>query len=56
MPFKNCICNLKFNCEVIFNLFNLTGKTPLEFIHSIRMQRAVQLLEKNEMTVAEVAY
>ncbi len=37
-------------------LFSLTGQTPLEFIHSIRLQRAVQLLEKNEMTVAEVAY
>jgi AraC-like DNA-binding protein len=36
--------------------FSLTGQTPLEFIHSIRLQRAVQLLEKNEMTVAEVAY
>ncbi|MBC7888240.1 MAG: response regulator [Ferruginibacter sp.] len=37
-------------------MFSLTGKTPLEFIQSIRMQRAAQLLEKGEMTVAEVAY
>lgn len=37
-------------------LFSLTGKTPIEFIRSIRLQRAVQLLEKREMTVAEVAY
>jgi signal transduction histidine kinase/ligand-binding sensor domain-containing protein/DNA-binding response OmpR family regulator len=37
-------------------LFSLTGKTPIEFIRSIRLQRATQLLEKTEMTVAEVAY
>jgi DNA-binding response OmpR family regulator len=37
-------------------LFALTGKTPLEFIRSVRLQRAAQLLEKNELTVAEVAY
>lgn len=37
-------------------LFNLTGKTPIEFIRSIRLQRAAQLLRKREMTVAEVAY
>jgi len=37
-------------------LFALTGKTPIEFIRSIRLQRASQLLEKTEMTIAEVAY
>ena len=37
-------------------LFSLTGKTPIEFIRSIRLQRACQLLGKNELTVAEVAY
>lgn len=37
-------------------LFALSGKTPIEFIRAIRLQRAAQLLEKNEMTVAEVAY
>ena len=37
-------------------LFNLSGKTPIEFIRSIRLHRAAQLLEKNEFTVAEVAY
>ena len=34
----------------------LTGKSPLEFIRSIRMQHAAQLLEKSQLTVAEVAY
>ncbi|HEX6428427.1 MAG TPA: two-component regulator propeller domain-containing protein, partial [Niastella sp.] len=37
-------------------LFVLTGKTPTEFIRSVRLQRATQLLEKTKMTVAEVAY
>ncbi|MBC9914544.1 response regulator [Chitinophaga varians] len=34
----------------------LTGKSPLEFIRSIRLKRAAQLLEKSGMTVAEIAY
>jgi AraC-like DNA-binding protein len=33
-----------------------TGKTPIEFIRSVRLQRAAQLLEKTKKTVAEVAY
>lgn len=34
----------------------LTGKSPLEFIRSIRLKRAAQLLEKSGMTIAEIAY
>jgi signal transduction histidine kinase/ligand-binding sensor domain-containing protein/DNA-binding response OmpR family regulator len=37
-------------------ILSLTGRTPLEFIHSIRMKRAAQLLEKSGKTVAEIAY
>ncbi|HLT79562.1 MAG TPA: two-component regulator propeller domain-containing protein [Cyclobacteriaceae bacterium] len=37
-------------------LVALTGKSPLEFIRTIRLQRAAQLLEKSQLTVAEVAY
>ncbi|MBB6112912.1 Signal transduction histidine kinase [Mucilaginibacter lappiensis] len=37
-------------------VFNLLGKAPLEFIKSIRLKRAMQLLEMNEFTIAEVAY
>ena len=37
-------------------LFTLTGKTPIEFIRSVRLQRAAQLLEQSQMTIAEVAY
>jgi signal transduction histidine kinase/ligand-binding sensor domain-containing protein/DNA-binding response OmpR family regulator len=35
---------------------SLTGQTPLEFIRSIRLQRAAQLLGTNQFTVSEVAY
>lgn len=37
-------------------ILSITGKTPIEFIRSIRLKRAAQLLEKSGMTVAEVAY
>jgi DNA-binding response OmpR family regulator len=37
-------------------VLSITGKTPLEFIRSIRLKRAAQLLEKSGKTVAEVAY
>ncbi|MEX6688036.1 two-component regulator propeller domain-containing protein [Danxiaibacter flavus] len=37
-------------------IFSLTGKAPIEFIRSVRLQRAAQLLEKTEMNIAEVAY
>lgn len=37
-------------------LLTITGKAPLEFIRVIRIQRAAQLLEKSQLTVAEVAY
>ena len=33
-----------------------TGKTPVEFIRSIRLKRAAQLLEKSHLTIAEIAY
>jgi len=37
-------------------IFALTGKSPIDFIRSIRMQRAMQLLEKSDLTIAEIAY
>jgi signal transduction histidine kinase/ligand-binding sensor domain-containing protein/DNA-binding response OmpR family regulator len=37
-------------------LLLLTGKTPVEFVRHIRLQRAAELLEKSQFTVAEVAY
>jgi signal transduction histidine kinase/ligand-binding sensor domain-containing protein/DNA-binding response OmpR family regulator len=37
-------------------ILSITGKTPIEFIRSIRMKRAAQLLEKSGMSIAEIAY
>jgi ligand-binding sensor domain-containing protein/signal transduction histidine kinase/DNA-binding response OmpR family regulator len=37
-------------------LLALTGKAPLEFIRTIRLQRSAQLLEKSQLTISEVAY
>jgi signal transduction histidine kinase/ligand-binding sensor domain-containing protein/DNA-binding response OmpR family regulator len=37
-------------------ILSLSGKSPLEFIRIIRLQQAAQLLEKSQLTVAEIAY
>jgi signal transduction histidine kinase/DNA-binding response OmpR family regulator len=34
----------------------LTGKSPIEFIRTIRLQHAAQLLAKSQLSVSEVAY
>lgn len=37
-------------------MFQLLGKTPIEFIKTVRMKRAAQLLEMNQFTIAEISY
>ncbi len=37
-------------------LLSITGKTPIEFIRTMRLKRAVQLLQKSQKNVSEVAY
>lgn len=37
-------------------LLELTGQTPVEFIRSVKLNKAAQLLEKTDMTIAEIAY
>jgi len=37
-------------------LTSLTGKSPIEFIRIIRLRRAASLLEKSQLSVAEIAY
>ncbi|UZR99298.1 hybrid sensor histidine kinase/response regulator transcription factor [Chondrinema litorale] len=37
-------------------LMAITGRSPIEFIRIIRLKRGAQLLEKSQMTIAEVAY
>jgi YesN/AraC family two-component response regulator len=41
---------------VFKKILALSGKTPLEFIRTIRLQHAAQLLERSQLSVREVAY
>ncbi len=35
---------------------NVTGKTPVDFIRSIKLEKAVLLMEKSNKTIAEICY
>ncbi|MGI4749270.1 MAG: hybrid sensor histidine kinase/response regulator transcription factor [Janthinobacterium lividum] len=37
-------------------LLALTGKTPVDCIRTVRLKRAVQLLEKSKLSIASIAY
>ncbi|MBC8053667.1 MAG: response regulator [Sphingobacteriaceae bacterium] len=37
-------------------ILSVTGKSPVEFIRKIRMEKAVQLLQKSKMPISRVAY
>jgi DNA-binding response OmpR family regulator len=37
-------------------LTSITGKTPIEFIRTLRLKRAAQLLKKSQLSVSEIAY
>ncbi|WP_168208845.1 two-component regulator propeller domain-containing protein [Chitinophaga sp. XS-30] len=37
-------------------LLELTGQTPVEYIRSYRLEKAAALMEKSDMTIAEIAY
>lgn len=37
-------------------LLELTGQTPVEYIRSYRLDKAAALMEKSDMTIAEIAY
>jgi AraC-like DNA-binding protein len=37
-------------------LLSLTGKTPIEFIRTIRLKRAAQLLKSKSMSISEIAF
>lgn len=37
-------------------ILGITGKTPIEYIKSVRLNHAAKLLEKSQLTIAEIAY
>ena len=37
-------------------LLELTGQTPVEYIRLFRLNKAVTLMEKSNMTISEIAY
>jgi YesN/AraC family two-component response regulator len=37
-------------------IFEYTGVSPIEFIRSVKLEKAIDLLEKTEKTIAEIAY
>jgi len=37
-------------------LLALTGKTPVDCIRTVRLKKAVQLLEKSQLSIASIAY
>lgn len=37
-------------------ILSITGKTPVEFIRRIKLQKAIQLLEKSKLSIARISY
>ena len=37
-------------------LIHITGKSPVEFIRTLRLKRAAQLLRESQMNISEIAY
>lgn len=37
-------------------ILGVTGKTPVEFIRKLKLQKAVQLLEKSKLSIARISY
>jgi AraC-like DNA-binding protein len=51
-----CRAVRRSNTQVNRKLKALTGKTPSQFIRSIRLQKAVELLKTTDLNVSEIAY
>ncbi len=49
--------NVNMSRSSLYNkLLELTGQTPVEFIRSVKLEKAAVLLEKSDQTIAQVAY
>jgi len=47
-----CMSRTSFYRKII----DLTGETPVEFVRSVRLNKAAELLEKSDMKIAEIGY
>ena len=54
----SALCDLSGinNKQIYRKVKQLTGKTPVEYIKSVRMKKAAMLLQQQKFTVAEVMY
>ncbi|OLY94455.1 Signal transduction histidine kinase [Cnuella takakiae] len=49
--------NIGMSRSSLYNkLLEITGQTPVEFIRSVKLEKAAVLLEKSDMTIAQIAY
>ena len=51
-----CRAVRRSNTQVNRKLKALTGKTPSQFIRSIRLQKAIELLKTTDLNISEIAY
>ncbi len=42
--------------KLYYKILQITGQTPIELVRTIKLEKAVQLLERSDMNVAEIAY
>lgn len=47
-----CMSRTSFYRKIV----DLTGETPVEFVRSVRLNRAAELLERGDMKIAEIGY
>jgi len=47
-----CMSRTSFYRKIV----DLTGETPVEFVRSVRLNKAAELLEKSDMKISEVGY
>ena len=49
--------NMGMSRGTLYNkILEITGTTPIEFIRSVKLEKALVLLEKSDMNVAQIAY
>ncbi|WP_420152813.1 helix-turn-helix domain-containing protein [Siphonobacter sp.] len=42
--------------SLYIKLLELTGKTPVEYIRSVKLEKSATLLEKSDLNISQIAY